>query len=416
MFAALLRLNPRVLSPGIDCVGLAEWREADAAPQAPSFGGAINTDVLDHLVPLIVKVEQLEPAETAALLRAQGSGIRCQVLTGNGERSSVLLAGSRGAVRDLVAALAHDGCAEMSAALTHTLEAFERRSFDLAVGGHPLRLDGRPLLMGVVNVTPDSFSDGGLFFDRQAALAQGLALKAAGADLIDVGGESTRPGAAAVNADEELARVLPVVEGLSAAGAGPVSIDTSKADVARRCVEAGAAMLNDVTALFGDERMAGTVADLGVPVCVMHMQGTPRTMQVRPHYDDLMGEIILFLRRSMARGVAAGISEDRFLVDPGVGFGKTVRHNLVILHRLAQLRSLGRPILVGTSRKSFIGKVLADESGDRPVGKRLMGTAGSVAAAILGGAHVLRVHDVGEMRDVALVLEAIENEAVNGIS
>jgi len=400
VWSALIRINPRVLTPTTNGFASSEWTEAGT-----------ETSGLAHSRPVAVKLVGLEPDERRALTECAATRDVTVREGRQGERRPVLVAGSVGAVAALPAALAEAGCEALSAALGATLEAVERRHFRLALpDGGEVCIGGRPLVMGVVNVTPDSFSAGGRFLDSEAAAAHGLALSAAGADLIDVGGESTRPGAAPVTAADELRRVLPVVRALAEAGAAAVSIDTSKAEVAAECVRAGAAIVNDVTALFGDDSMAETVADLGVPVCVMHMRGTPRTMQVDPRYDDLMGEIVGFLRRSMAHGIARGVEEARFVVDPGIGFGKTADHNLVILKRLGQLRSLGRPILVGTSRKSFIGKVLADEDGDRPVDGRLMGTAASVALAVAHGAHLVRVHDVDAMRDVVRVVRAIETE------
>ena len=211
--------------------------------------------------------------------------------------------------------------------------------------------------MGVLNVTPDSFSDGGLFVDPTDAIAHGRRLVEEGAALVDVGGESTRPGAAPVSADEELERVEPVLEGLSGL---PVSIDTSKAVVARRALELGAELVNDVTALRGDPAMAEVVADGDAFVCLMHMQGEPRTMQAAPHYDDVVSDVFAFLEERIAFAVERGIGEERICVDPGIGFGKTPDQNLELLHRLDALRALGRPVLVGVSRKSTLGKILGD--------------------------------------------------------
>jgi len=398
--SALLRLNPRVLTPPNDWLDAREWTEAGVTP-GPDAG---------DLDPLALKFAAPHDDEWSAL--AAGAERHGVVLRRGrqGAVEPVLLAGARGAVRALIADLAAAGGGEAAAALAATIEAADRRAFTLDLAGREVPLGATPLVVGVVNVTPDSFSDGGRFLDRDVAVSHGLALTEAGADLIDVGGESTRPSAAPVSEQDELDRVAPVIEGLVTAGAAPVSIDTAKAGVARAAVAAGAVMVNDVTALFGDDRMAETVAALDVPVCVMHMQGTPRTMQRHPRYDDLMGEIVLFLRRSMARGAAAGVPESRFLVDPGIGFGKTVPHNLAILRRLGQVRSLGRPILVGTSRKSFIGAVLGGAGEPRPVAERLLGTAATVAAAVMNGAHIVRVHDAAEMRDVVRLVRAIADE------
>jgi dihydropteroate synthase len=252
--------------------------------------------------------------------------------------------------------------------------------------------------MGVVNVTPDSFSDGGQFLAAEAAIAHGRELAAEGADVLDVGGESTRPGAQAVGAEEEIARVLPVVEALAADGLA-VSIDTSKAAVAAAAIEAGATTINDVTAL-GDPEMAALAADRGAELVLMHMQGSPRTMQEDPTYADVVDDVKAFLAERVQQAVAAGVAEERIWVDPGIGFGKTVEHNLELLRRLGELRDLGRPILVGTSRKSFLGKL----SG-APVDRRLGGTIATCVLAVANGAAGVRVHDVAPVRE-ALAIEA----------
>jgi len=245
--------------------------------------------------------------------------------------------------------------------------------------------------MGVVNVTPDSFSDGGLYLDAEAAIAHGKELTAAGAAILDVGGESTRPGAQEVPVEEELRRVLPVIEGLGAAGP-EVSVDTSKHAVAAAALEAGATIVNDVTALRGDPEMSAVCAGAGATVILMHMAGTPRTMQDAPRYEDVVDEVKGFLAASLEAALAAGIAEERVWLDPGIGFGKSAEHNLELLRRLGELRELGRPLVVGTSRKSFIGRL--DGSG---AGERLGGTIASSVLAVAEGAEVLRVHDVAEM-------------------
>jgi len=265
-------------------------------------------------------------------------------------------------------------------------------------------LAGMARLMGVVNVTPDSFSDGGLFLEAEAAIAQGRELAGQGADLLDVGGESTRPGAEAVSAEEEMARVLPVVESL-AGGEGPglpVSIDTSKRAVAEAAIGTGAAIVNDVTALRAEPELAGVCASAGVEVCLMHMQGAPRTMQENPTYDEVVDDVKAFLAERIEFATSEGIAEERIWVDPGIGFGKTPEHNLELLRRLGELRELGRPVLVGTSRKSFIGKLT-----DADLDQRLGGTIASNVLAYARGAEILRVHDVAPVREALLAAEAI---------
>jgi len=256
-------------------------------------------------------------------------------------------------------------------------------------------------LMGVVNVTPDSFSDGGLYLDPEAAVAHGGELAAAGAEILDVGGESTRPGAEPVAEAEELARVIPVVSGLAGAGS-QVSVDTSKAAVAAAALDAGAEIVNDVTALRADRDMGPLCAERGATVVLMHMLGDPQTMQEDPRYDDVVAEVKAFLVQRLEAAVAAGIDEERVWLDPGIGFGKTAAHNMELLRRLGELRELGRPLVVGTSRKSFIGKL--DGS---PADQRLGGTIASSVLAAAEGADVLRVHDVAEVRQALTVAAAI---------
>jgi len=253
--------------------------------------------------------------------------------------------------------------------------------------------------MGVVNVTPDSFSDGGQFLDPELAIAHGRELLEAGAEILDIGGESTRPGAQPVDAFEELRRVLPVIEGLSGER---ISVDTSKASVAAAAIDAGATIVNDVTALRGDPAMAALCAEHEATVVLMHMLGEPRTMQDAPTYEDVVDEVKAFLLARLEGAVAAGIAEQRIWLDPGIGFGKTAEHNLELLRRLGELRELGRPLVVGTSRKSFIGRL--DGS---PAGERLGGTIASSVLAAAEGADVLRVHDVAEVTQALKVTEAI---------
>jgi dihydropteroate synthase len=267
-----------------------------------------------------------------------------------------------------------------------------------------LDLAPRPLVMGIVNVTPDSFSDGGQFASAEAAVAHGLELVRQGADLLDVGGESTRPGAAPVSPEEELRRVLPVVEALAGRAAVPLSVDTSKAEVARRCLRAGAHIVNDVTALAGDPAMPEVVRDHKAGVILMHMQGTPATMQLAPHYDDVVNDIARFLEERLQAAAAQGIGRQRVVVDPGIGFGKTGAHNLEILARLEELRRLGRPVCLGVSNKGFLARLLG-----RPVGERLAGSLAAVCYALRRrAAQVVRVHQVRETRDAVDLFAAID--------
>ena len=261
----------------------------------------------------------------------------------------------------------------------------------------------RGRLMGIVNVTPDSFSDGGLFLDAGRAIEHGRELVADGAEVLDIGGESTRPGAEPVGAEEEVARVVPVIEGLRAADPETaISIDTSKAAVASAAIAAGAEAVNDVTALRSEPELASLCAEAGTDLVLMHMQGSPRTMQENPTYDDVVDDVKSFLAERIEFAIGEGVKQERIWVDPGIGFGKTVEHNLELLRRLGELRGLGRPILIGTSRKSFIGNLTG-----APVEERIGGTVASCVLAVANGAAMVRVHDVGPVRDALAVTDAI---------
>ncbi|ARV58328.1 dihydropteroate synthase [Nostocales cyanobacterium HT-58-2] len=261
----------------------------------------------------------------------------------------------------------------------------------------------RTYLMGVLNVTPDSFSDGGKFNTTTAALAQAQAMVAGGADIIDVGGQSTRPGAEQITLAEELERVLPIIRVLRKEISVPISVDTTRADVAQAAVEEGADIVNDISGGTFDPEILSTVAQMGVPIILMHIRGKPQTMQQFTDYQDLIGEISSFLSMQIAAAIAAGIDQEKIIIDPGIGFAKNYEQNLEIFRRLPQLHQLNCPILVGPSRKSFIGRIL-----NQPDPKaRVWGTAAACCAAIFNGADILRVHDVGEMQDVALVADAI---------
>lgn len=272
---------------------------------------------------------------------------------------------------------------------------------DLHLRKQHLELD-RPLVMGIVNVTPDSFFDGGQYYDPQRAVAHALRLVAEGADLLDIGAESTRPGALPVDEHEERRRLLPVVTAVARAVSVPISVDTSKAEVARAALDAGAVMVNDVTALRGDRAMVDVVAEAGAGLVVMHMQGIPETMQQAPHYDDVVGNIAQFLEERSRFAMDHGVERDRIVLDPGIGFGKTLTHNLDLLANLHAFTELGFPLLVGPSRKGFIGQLT-----HQSVDARAWGTAAVIALAVQQGARILRVHDVGPMRDVVSVADAV---------
>jgi dihydropteroate synthase len=259
-------------------------------------------------------------------------------------------------------------------------------------------------VMGILNVTPDSFSDGGQYFDKSAAIKRAIQMSEDGADIIDIGGESTRPGSQPLAIEEELRRTLPVIEALTKEINTPISIDTYKSEVAKKALDAGAAMVNDISGLRFDPEMPKVVSAYKVPVVIMHIKGTPKEMQKNPAYEALIPEIMDYLRESIRSAKESGIAEDMIIIDPGIGFGKTFEHNLEIIHNLYNFTLLEKPLLVGPSRKAFIGKIL----GDAPAGDRLEGTAAAIAISIINGANIIRVHDVKEMVKVAKVASAVK--------
>jgi len=289
---------------------------------------------------------------------------------------------------------------------------FRRRKFKLRLPSRTLALGERTLVMGILNVTPDSFSDGGLFLDAEAAVARALEMERDGADILDVGGESTRPGSQGVSAEEELRRILPVLEKLHGKIKIPISVDTSKSEVAEAAAAAGAEILNDVTALRSDPRIAEVARRRKLPLILMHMRGEPRTMQKGPFAKDVVRDVLAGLGKAVAIARRAGVSKSQIIIDPGVGFGKSYSQNFELLARLPELAKLGFPILIGTSRKSFIGRVL-EGSPRATVAKpeRIWGTAATVAASILQGAHIVRVHDVAEMSEVVRVTDVLASHA-----
>ncbi len=269
-----------------------------------------------------------------------------------------------------------------------------------------LELESRALIMGIVNVTPDSFSDGGEYFNTDAAVHRALEMIDQGADIIDIGGESTRPGASPTKPSQELARILPVIEALSRQHDNLISIDTQKAEVADKALAAGASIINDVSALSQDPGMLKVAARYDAGVILMHMRGEPRTMQADPQYDDVVNDVSDYLKERIEICVQAGLERDTLAVDPGIGFGKTLEHNLALLANLKILAAAGRPVVVGLSRKSFLGKITGRETD-----QRLAGSLAGLAYSVLQGAHIMRVHDVAESADVAAVLTAIAGEA-----
>ena len=283
------------------------------------------------------------------------------------------------------------------------IKNLSQREYILKTSRGKIKLGERTLMMGVLNVTQDSFSDGGLFYQKNQAIEHALRMVDEGADIIDIGGESTRPGSKAISSGVEAKRVVPVIDALAKKIKIPISIDTKKASVARKAVDAGAEIINDVSALNGDREMAGTVKKTGAAVILMHMRGKPSNMQKgNLDYDNLMGDITDYLEKSSQKAINTGVEKDRIVIDPGIGFGKTPEDNYKIIQNLFELKVLGMPVLIGTSRKSFIGKITGDEPGER-----IEGTAATVTAAIMNGCHIVRVHDVAAMKKVAAVTDAI---------
>lgn len=343
----------------------------------------------------ILKQEMLSLGGDAAVARGT---VGCSIAT-----TDVILIGTEKQLCRLCDKLAFQpfGLADLADALNAVLANFSLVPKVWKTSRRELFLE-RPLIMGILNVTPDSFSDGGSFFDPHKAVEKALKMEAEGADIIDIGGESTRPGAPAVTADEELRRIMPVVEQLAGRLSCPISLDTWKSEVAQEALAAGVEIINDISGFSFDPAMAALAARTGAGAVLMHTRGTPATMQQCTDYEDLMGEVSAGLNRSLDVALAAGVERERIVIDPGIGFGKSVDGNLEILRRLREFTTFGVPLLVGTSRKSFIKKTVRQD-----VGGRLMGTAATVALAIANGASIVRVHDVCEMREVADMAHAL---------
>lgn len=408
-----LRLNARVIAAADTGPLRAELLQPGRAARAGLAGA---NDPVPETFPhdgLVLVLEKLTSDEAALLCRhmadAGGSATVLPKTTGQMRAADLLLAGSPrhfGALANGLADTPPPG-----PALGHEIEravaGYSRRRFTLRLGARRLTVGPRPAIMGVLNVTPDSFSDGGQYLDPAEAVAHAGRLVAEGADLIDVGGESTRPGSDPVPEAEELRRVLPVIETLASRVDVPISIDTRHARVAREAASAGASLINDVTGLLGDPDMPAAVAETGAGCVIMHMLGDPKTMQRDPRYANLMADICRRLRRGLQAAAQAGVPEEAIIVDPGIGFGKTLTHNLEILARLGQLRTLGAPILVGPSRKRFIG----DLTGVASPEARVPGTAAACTLAVAAGALLLRVHDVAEAVQALAVATAVAQAA-----
>jgi dihydropteroate synthase len=345
----------------------------------------------------IIKQEMLSVGGDAAV--ARGS-VSCSVPVSN-----ILIMGTLKQISELVKKIDKQpfGLNLIARNILKILKNIGQNEYVLKTFRREIDLGKKTLIMGILNVTPDSFSDGGLYCSQQKAVERGLQMVDEGADIIDIGGESTRPGAESIEASVELKRVLPVIESLVKQVKIPISIDTTKAKVAKLALASGAEIVNDISALHGDKKMAKTISDEGAAVILMHMRGNPRNMQKgNLVYNNLMGEVTDYLEKSSEKALKAGIEKDCLVIDPGIGFGKTPEDNYKIIKNLSQLKELGMPVMIGTSRKSFIGKV----TGGEPE-QRLEGTAATVAAAIMNGCHIVRVHDVAAMKKVAAVTDAI---------
>ncbi len=355
---------------------------------------ATQTDLLENIVRSSDRGAGSEPAPIFFSSQHNKTSPPAMVLTGN-----------PGQLRKLFSLLAadHRVPSSLSQKIYSLLDNYVRSDYKIDCRGKVLDLGSRTHIMGILNVTPDSFSDGGQYADEERAFAHACEMAAAGADIIDIGGESTRPGAAPLAREEELRRIIPLIERLSAELPVPISVDTYKSSVAKKAIEAGAAIVNDISGLRFSRDMANVVADSGAAVVVMHIKGTPRDMQQSPVYDDVVGEVMAYLEEGIEIALKAGVDREKILIDPGIGFGKTLEHNLIILNRLEEFRALGKPIVLGTSRKKFIGAVLNIQMPE----ERVEGTAATMALGIERGARVVRVHDVARMAQVAKMTDAI---------
>jgi dihydropteroate synthase len=355
-----------------------------------------------------LKVEGIEP-RTANLLKQEMFALGGDIAVDergfdcSTEKTDALLMGNQKHFEKLISKLEqYPGLNPLGQSIKETLKNISKTQYAIRCRKRTLLLGKRTLLMGVLNITPDSFSDGGLFFDREKAISHGLKMVEEGADIIDIGGESTRPGSKPLQLEEELRRVIPVIKSIAAKVDVPISIDTYKSVVAQKAIEAGAEIINDISGLNFDPDLAKVASKEDIPLVLMHIRGTPETMQKNIHYDSLFSEILQYLKDSIQRAESAGLDPCQIIIDPGIGFGKTVEDNLSIIKNLFEFRVLGKPILLGTSRKIFIGKILNAE-----VGERLEGTLSSIAVGVLNGANIIRCHDVLQAKRAIAVADAI---------
>jgi dihydropteroate synthase len=406
-FALTVRHNPRVLDAALAPPAEAEMQDAGVT----AYGIAVMAPKARHFCIVLERVSRLHANLIKQHMLSLGgeAAVHKHVPTEQVETTTLLLMGTERHLRLLAGKLRDQpfGLPAVGDMILTTADGYRRRSWPLRCGSRSIELGPQPTIMGILNVTPDSFSDGGRWLDPALAAEHALAMHQDGAAIIDVGGESTRPGADDVPADEEIRRTIPVVQAIRRQSDVFISIDTHKAAVAAAALDAGADIVNDISAL-SDADMAGLVAARSCPVVLMHMQGRPRTMQQNPTYEHVVADVCRRLRQAVQQAVEAGVDPEQILVDPGIGFGKTVAHNLTLLARLKELRSLGRPILVGTSRKSFIGKIL-----DAEVDNRLMGSVATCVWARAQGAAVFRVHDVAETAAALQITAAIQSAEDN---
>lgn len=360
-----------------------------------AFGLSIKVEHLDCAQSNIIKQTALSVGGDAAVARP--------VVTGCSEKTDLILFCNPRQLEEIAKRLEIQpfGLKRIAEGLKKALDN-TARTHTLSLPCKDLDLSERTHIVGVLNVTPDSFSDGGEHFELDEAVQWGITMSEDGADIIDIGGESTRPGSESVSPADELSRVIPVIQSLSKECSIPLSIDTQKSQVAEEAISAGCTILNDISGLKHDERMVTVAAATGVGVVIGHIRGTPRNMQQDPHYEDVMSEIVGELRDSIGHAEAGGVDPSKIIVDPGIGFGKRLEDNLALIRRLGELKSLGKPIMIGPSRKSFIGTIL-----DLPVKERLEGTAAAVTMAVANGANLVRVHDVKEMKRICLLTDAL---------
>ena len=373
---------------GVDATGM-EW------VKGKTLQFNFKVEGIDPRTANLLKQEMLSLGGDAAV---DARGLDCSIGS-----TDVILMGIRNQFEELILKLDRNPHLQpLGQCLEETLDNVSRTHFSIRCRKRTFTLGGRTLLMGVLNVTPDSFSDGGLYFIKEKAIAHGLKMVEEGADLLDIGGESTRPGSKPLGLEEELRRIMPVIESLAKEIDIPISVDTYKSAVARKALEAGAEIINDITGLHFDPELAQVAAKGDIPLILMHIRGTPETMQKDVRYDSLFSEILQYLKDSIHKAESAGLDPQQIIIDPGIGFGKTLEDNLQIIKNLSEFRVLGRPILLGTSRKSFIGKILNAEAMDR-----LEGTLSSIAIAALNGAHIVRCHDVLQAKKTLAVADAI---------